>query len=210
MTKIGNEDVNIVLSDHLNKDDGHMGKNPSGDKNEVRYENVSEVNETAFGKKYLSKGGSNSGQGNSTRTDEKPPLPEKKTLENKKHGTDSKKWVDFQFTGIPPSVQKDDKNIRQLPEKTSKARKRNVDKKVSTRSTQSPEKQNSDKLKKLPVPEKINVKTPNTDSVIYEDLEVDGILPGHQHGYGLVPEHFPEERAEADYDLIDPSDMMKT
>ena len=111
MAKSGNEDVNIDLSDHLNKDKNLMEKNAGGDKNKVRYENITEYNETSTDKKASLKDGHNSEQSNSTRLDEKPPIPEKKSQKTKRHGTDSKDWEDFQFTGIPPGVQKNDKKF---------------------------------------------------------------------------------------------------
>ena len=186
--KSGNEDVNIDLSDHLNKDKDHMEKNSGGDKNEVRCENISEDNETSVVKKASSKDGHNSRQSNSTRKKEKPPIPEKKSQKTKRHGTDSKDWEDFQFTGIPPGVQKNDKKI---PGRT-----------------QSPKKKTQDQLKKPPLPKKANINKHNVDSVIYEDLAVDGIRPGYQLSGEPIPEHVLEERPEADYDLIDPSEMM--
>ena len=187
--KSRNEDVNIDLSDHLNKDKNLMEKNSGGDKNKVRYENITEYNETSTVKKASLKDGHNSEQSNSTRLDEKPPIPEKKSQKTKRHGTDSKDWEDFQFTGIPPGVQKNDKKI--------------------PRRTQSPKKKTQDQLKKPPLPKKTNTKKLNADSVIYEDLAVDGIRPGYQLSGEPIPEHVPEERPEDDYDLIDPSDVLK-
>ena len=187
--KSGNEDVNIDLSDHLNKDKDHMEKNSGGDKNKVRYEYITEVNETSNVKKASLKDAHNSEQSNSTRLDEKPPISEKKSQKTKRHGTDSKDWEDFQFTGIPPGVQKNNKKI---PGRT-----------------QSPKKKTQSQLKKPPSPKKANIKKHNADSIIYEDLEVDGIRPGYQLNDEPIPEHVLEERPEADYDLIDPNEMMK-
>ena len=191
--KSGNEDINIVLSDHLNKD-----------------ENITEANQTIPVKKALSKDAHNTEQDNSTTDGQKPPIPEKKIRKNKEHGMDSKDWEDFQFTGIPPRVPKNDKEIPRLPKEKSKSNKRIVEEKVPNKSTQFADKQSSYQLKKPPLPEEKNAKKHNIDSVIYEDLALDGILPGHQDSDYPVPEHLPEERPEADYDLIDPSDMMKT
>ena len=168
-----------------------MEKNSGGDKNEVRCENITKDNETSVVKKASSKDCHNSEQqSNSTRKDEKPPIPEKKSQKTKRHGTDSKDWEDFQFTGIPPGVQKNDKKI---PGRTK-----------------SPKKKTQDQLKKPPLPKKTNIKKLNADSVIYEDLAVDGIRPGYQLSGEPIPEHVPEERPEADYELIDPSNVMKT
>ena len=191
--KTGNDDININLSDHLNKE-----------------ENITEVNETVLVKKALSKDTHNTEQGNSTTDGQKPSIPEKKIGKNKEHGTDSKDWEDFQFTGIPPRIPKNDKEMPRLPTKMSKTNNRIVEEKVLNKSTQSPDKQNSYQLKKLLLPEEKKVKKHNADSVIYEDLAFDGILPRHQDVDHPVPEHFPEERPEDDYDLIDSSDMMKT
>ena len=188
--KSGNEDVIIDLSDHLNKDNGLMGKNSGDDKNKVGHENITEDNETCVVKEASSDDGHILEQSNSTKQDEKPPIPEKKSQKIKQHDTEYKDWEAFQFTGIPPGVQKNDKSI---PGRT-----------------QSPEKKTQNQLKKPPLPKKTNTKKQNADSVIYEDLQVDGIRPGGLLGGEPVPEHVPEERPEDDYDLIDPSDVMKT
>ena len=128
---------------------------------------------------------------------EKPPLFEKKYLKNKKHteqqNTVANKSSHFEFTGIPPSIGATDKKI-ELPKSVSKGNKFNS----PTKKLEQPNKP------RLPGKAKINTVDSKTSS-----NKVDGILPAHMEAPETVQEHVPEERPEDDYELIDPSDVMR-